>query len=76
MPDLFRSPKFLGFLTRIKPVLLKMLRKTDKILNNLIKNHKKGKLLNVSSACYLSLTREWTPPETCNTFSVRREVSF
>ncbi|KAK7839147.1 cytochrome p450 71d9 [Quercus suber] len=41
MPDLFPSLKFLGFLTGIKPALLKMHRKTDKILNNIINDHKK-----------------------------------
>lgn len=39
MPDLFPSPKFLGFLTGIKTALLKMHGKTDKILNNIINDH-------------------------------------
>ena len=40
-PDLFPSLKFLGFLIGIKPALLKTHLKTDKILNDIINDHKK-----------------------------------
>uniref|UniRef100_A0A7N2LEW5 Cytochrome P450 n=1 Tax=Quercus lobata TaxID=97700 RepID=A0A7N2LEW5_QUELO len=41
LPDFFPSLKFLGFLTGIKPALLKTHRNTDKILNDIINDHKK-----------------------------------
>ncbi|KAK4592602.1 hypothetical protein RGQ29_016933 [Quercus rubra] len=41
LPDFFPSLKFLGFLIGIKPALLKTHLKTDKILNDIINDHKK-----------------------------------
>ena len=41
LPDFFPSLKFLRFLTGIKPALLKTHRNTDKILNDIINDHKK-----------------------------------
>ena len=41
VPDLFPSLKFLSFLTGTKPALEKMHRKLDRILDDIIKDHKK-----------------------------------
>ena len=41
VPDLFPSLKFLSFLTGTKPALEKMHRKLDRILDDIINDHKK-----------------------------------
>ncbi|KAF5469938.1 hypothetical protein F2P56_010493 [Juglans regia] len=51
VPDLFPSLKFLGFLTGMKPTLEKMHRKTDRILEDIIKQ-KIERSTNSSSAGY------------------------
>ncbi|KAF5469940.1 hypothetical protein F2P56_010495 [Juglans regia] len=51
VPDLFPSLKFLGFLTGMKPALEKMHRKTDRILEDIIKQ-KMERSTNSSSAGY------------------------
>ena len=51
MPDLFPSLKFLSFLTGTKQALLKMHRKTDKILDDIINDHKKKRSSNSTSKC-------------------------
>ena len=51
VPDLFPSLKFLGFLTRTKPALLKMHRKTDNILNDIINDHKKKRSATLARKC-------------------------
>ena len=51
MPDLFPSLKFLSFLTGTKQALLKMHRKTDKILDDIINDHKKKRSSNSTSRC-------------------------
>ena len=51
LPDLFPSLKFLSFLTGTKQALLKMHRKTDKILDDIINDHKKKRSSNSTSKC-------------------------
>ena len=51
MPDLFPSLKFLGFLIGTKPALLKMYRKTDNILNDIINDHKKKRSATLARKC-------------------------
>ncbi|KAM3733389.1 hypothetical protein ACB098_11G131800 [Castanea mollissima] len=51
VPDLFPSLKFLGFLLGTKPALLKMHRKTDNTLNDIINDHKKKRSATLARKC-------------------------
>jgi len=51
VPDLFPSLNFLGILIGTNPALLKMHRKTNNILNDIINEHKKKRSATLARKC-------------------------